>query len=454
MASSLIGLSAGEIAAVVRSGDATPAEVVQAHLEQIEAVNPRLNAWQVIRAERALAEAKALLRRRRSFAKLPLAGVPVAIKDNVPIEGEPMRDGSPAWPDHPQPEDHLVVSRIRAAGGIVLGSTRVPELSIFGATDGAWGITRNAWDPARTPGGSSGGSATAVASAMVPVAHGNDGMGSIRIPSACCGLVGLKPGSGVIPWGEQASTWFDQAAHGPLATTVEDCATLLAVMAARPELAEVAPAGARLRIAVCTRTPTPGGLVDREWKAAARATASLLATAGHAVHEAAPPYALKHLLPNAWRWFAGAEEDARDLEWSKLERRTVGHAKMGRRVQRRGWLKPGQREAFHAALAPFFAEHDVLLTPMLAQVPIRAAEWGKRSWAANMASNSRYAPFAAPWNFAGYPAMAVPAGMHSKGVPLSVQLVGPPGSEPLLLSVARRLEELRPWTRHAPIAGV
>jgi amidase len=123
-------------------------------------------------------------------------------------------------------------------------------------------------------------------------------------------------------------------------------------------------------------------------------------------------------------------------------------------VQRRGWLKAGQREAFHAALAPFFAEHDVLLTPMLAQVPIRAVEWGKRSWAANMASQSRYAPFAAPWNFAGYPAMAVPAGMHSKGVPLSVQLVGPPGAEPLLLSVARRLEELRPWPRHAPLAGV
>ncbi len=456
MASSdLVGSTAAQIADRVRAGDAAPAEVIRAHLEQIDRVNPRLNAFQVVRAERALAEAKALGRRRAALSDLPLAGVPFAVKDNVPVEGEPMRDGSPATSDAPQARDHVAVARIRAAGGIVIGLTRVPELCIWGTTDGPWGITRNPWDPSRTPGGSSGGSAAAVGSAMVPVAHANDGMGSIRIPSANCGLVGIKPGVGVIPWGDQASEWFEQAQHGPLATTVQDCARLLSVMAERPEWATVKrPRAGAVRFAVSVKSPLAGVPVDAEWKAAARSTAELLAGAGHRVEDRDPPYSSKILLGNILRWYAGSWEDARELDWAKLQRRTRGHARAGRVALRRGWVKPAQRETWRAALEPLFEAHDVLLTPMLAQVPIKAVAWDRRAWAANLLSNSRYAPFAAPWNFAGYPAMAVPAGMHSKGMPLSVQLVAKPGGEPLLLSVAALLEKLRPWPRHAPIARV
>ena len=448
-----VGATAADIARRVRAGEISAAEVVRQHLVHIERVDPALNAWQVVRTERALEEAAALDRRgRRGLANLPLAGVPVGIKDNVPVAGEPMRDGSRATPEAPRSEDHLVVRRIREAGGVVVGLTHVPELCIFGATDGAWGITRNPWDPSRTPGGSSGGSAAAVASAMVPVAHGNDGMGSIRIPGACCGIVGVKPGHDVIPWGEQTSDWLGLAAQGALATTVEDCALLLSVIADRPEWASPAPAEG-LRVAVSVRSPAPGGLVDREWRGAARETGRALGSAGFTVRPADPPYSVRRLAPGVWRWFAGAEEDARGLDPSRLERRTLGHARMGRRVRRRRWIRPEQREAFRRALESFFAEHDVLLTPALAQIPIRAVEWGRRSWAANMAANARFAPFCAPWNFAAYPAMTVPVGMHSRGLPLAVQLVGPPGSEPVLLGVARRLEELGPWPRHAPLAG-
>jgi amidase len=450
--SDLVGSTAAQIADRVRAGDASPVEVVRAHLAQIERVDPRLNAFQVVRAERALAEARALGRRRASFAELPLAGVPVAIKDNTPVEGEPMRDGSTATSEAPQPRDHLTVARIRAAGGIVIGLTRVPELCIWATTDGPWGITRNPWDPSRTPGGSSGGAAAAVGSAMVPVAHGNDGMGSIRIPSANCGLAGIKPGVGVIPWGDQASEWFEQAQHGPLATTVQDCARLLSVMAERPEWATVKRPRKPLRFAVSVKAPLAGVPVDAEWKAAARSTGELLAGAGHAVAEWDPPYTTKGLLGNLLRWYGGVWEDARELDWAKLQRRTRGHARAGRVALRRGWIKPEQRERWRAALAPLFEAHDVLLTPTLAQVPIKAVAWDRRAWGANLFADSRYAPFAAPWNFAGYPAMAVPAGMHSQGVPLSVQLVAKPGGEPLLLSVAALLEKLRPWPRHAPIA--
>jgi amidase len=448
----IVGSTAAQIADLVRAGEASPTDVVRAHLEQIDRVNPRLNAFQVVRGDRAMAEAKALGRRRGILGDLPLAGVPVAIKDNVPVAGEPMRDGSPATTEAPRAEDHAVVARIRAAGGIVIGMTRVPELCIWGTTDGPWGITRNPWDPSRTPGGSSGGSGAAVGSAMVPVAHGNDGMGSIRIPSASCGLVGIKPGVGLIPWGDQASEWFEQAQHGSIATTVEDCARLLSVMADRPELARVKRARKGLRFAVSVKSPLTGVTVDAEWKGAARSTAELLAGAGHSVHDADPPYTTRNLLGNVLRWYGGVWEDARELDWARLQRRTRGHARAGRVAIRRGWIKPQQRETWRAALEPLFEAHDVLLTPTLAQVPIRAAAWDRRAWAANLIANSRYAPFAAPWNFAGYPAMAVPAGMHSKGVPLSVQLVTKPGGEGLLLSVAALLEKLRPWPRHAPIA--
>src|ERR687889_557045 len=197
-AGQIVGLPATELAARVRSGELTAVEVVRAHLAHLEGVEPRVGAFRVVRREAALAEAHAIDTALTRFA-LPLAGVPVAVKDNVAVAGEICTDGSPACPAGPAARDHEVVARLRKAGAVVIGITRAPELCLYAATDGPGSVSRNPWDTARSPAGSSGGSAAAVASGSVPLAHGNDGMGSLRLPAAACGLLTLKPGTGVVP---------------------------------------------------------------------------------------------------------------------------------------------------------------------------------------------------------------------------------------------------------------
>jgi amidase len=442
--------------AAVRAGTTTARAATQASLDRIAAVDGRVGAYQVVRAERALSEADEV-DRRPDLAALPLGGVPVAVKDNVALAGEPMRDGSAASEPAPQSEDHEVVRRLRAAGAVVVGLTRVPELSVFGATDSVFGVTRNPWEPDRTPGGSSGGSAAAVASGTVAVAHGNDGMGSIRIPSACCGLVGIKPGLGVVPSDLWAGSWFEMSENGPLATTVADLALVLSVMAADSALADVGAPGGALRVALSTRSPTIGSPVDREHVTAARRSAEALAGAGHRVREADPPYSTRMMLAATARWTAGTAQDVDLLDRpERVEPRVARHAAVGRRVAARGYPREEGRRHWRQAAEAFFADHDVLLTPTLAQRPLPAAPggrpWSRRSWLANLTANSRYAPFCAPWNLAGWPAMSVPAGRHPAGTPLAVQLVARPGGEALLLSVAAQLEQLRPWARLPPDA--
>ncbi|HVM29022.1 MAG TPA: amidase family protein [Mycobacteriales bacterium] len=442
--------TAVQTVAAVRAGTTTARAAVQASLDRISAVDGTLGAFQVVRTERALAEADEL-DRRSDLAALPLGGLPVAVKDNVSVSGEPMRDGSAGSDPAPQAEDHAVVQRLRAAGAVVVGITRVPELCVVGATDSVFGTTRNPWELGRTPGGSSGGSAAAVAAGAVAVAHGNDGMGSIRIPAACCGLVGIKPGLGTVPAGLGAGSWYDMAENGPLGTTVADVALVLSVLAARPDLADVAAAPGRLRVALSVKSPAVGSTVDRAYADAARRTADSLAGAGHRVQESDPPYSTGMMLAATARWVAGTARDAEGLaDPSAVERRVARHAALGRAVIRRGGPTEAGRARWQRDAERFFADHDVLLTPALAQRPLPAVRWGTRGWLPNVLSNSRYAPFAAPWNLAGWPAMTVPAGRHPAGTPLAVQLVARPGGEALLLSLAAQLEALQPWTRLAP----
>lgn len=440
-----------ETVAAVRAGTTTARAATEAALARIAAVDGVLGAYQVVRGDRALAEADAL-DRRPDLRELPLAGLPVAVKDNVAVSGEPMRDGSAGSDPAPQLRDHEVVRRLREAGAVVVGLTRVPELCVFGATDSVFGVTRNPWDPSRTPGGSSGGSAAAVAGGTVAVASGNDGMGSIRIPAACCGLFGIKPGLGVVPAELGNGSWFGMAENGPLATTVADAALVLSVMAGRAELADVAPPTSPLRVAVSTRSPVVGTTVDTAYVDAALRTADALAGAGHTVVQADPPYPTRTALASLGRWFAGTEKDAQWLDdRTQVERRVKVHAGLGRLVLRAGFPKESGRRHWQQVAERFFADHDVLVTPTLAQRPLASAPWSQRGWLANVLANSRYAPFAAPWNLAGWPAAAVPAGLHPAGTPLSVQLVARPGGEHLLLQVAAQLEQLRPWTRLAPL---
>lgn len=442
--------TATEIASDVRAGHTSARAQVEAALARIGADD--VGAFQVVRAQRALDEADAV-DARADRASLPLAGVPIVIKDNIPVAGEPMRDGSAATSAEPQPSDHEVVRRLRDAGAVVIGLARVPELCVFGATDSVYGITRNPWNPDRTAGGSSGGSAAAVASGVVPLAHGNDGMGSIRIPAADCGLVGLKPGAGLVPQDIGVDAWFRMSENGPLATTVADAALMLSVLADRPGLAVVAEPTARLRIAVAPGAASPLAPVDAEWVRGLRETGEALTAAGHGVEERRFPYP-GNPLPLLARWFAGTASDAAELDSRLLEPRTRTHARWGRVLARQA-RDPRPVEAFRKAALDFFADVDVLVTPALAQPGIAAIDWHRRSWLSNVAANIRYAPYASPWNLLGWPALALPAGWHATaGVPLSVQLVTPPradgAGEALLLSLAAELERLRPWPRVAP----
>src|SRR6266508_1794372 len=266
----------------------------------------------------------------------------------------------------------------------------MPELGIFGATDGPFGVTRNPWDPSLTPGGSSGGAAAAVASAMAPVAQGNDGLGSIRIPSACCGLFGIKPGRGVVPAEIGPTSWFGFAENGPIATTVDDAALVLSVMAARPELADVPPPDGPLRVAISTRPPLAGIRVDRHYRQAVLETGRLLREAGPRVVQDAPPYSVRTgnaIL--AW-WFAAVAEEVERLgvDPARLERRTRRHAAMGKVARALKLRKPAQRDRWKERVGAFFADHDVLATPALARPPLKAIAWSKRGWLANVYANA------------------------------------------------------------------
>ena len=445
--------TAVELAAAVRAGNLTAVEATTAALSRVERHDSRIGAFQVVRTERALSEAAAL-DARSDLATLPLAGVPIVIKDNIPVAGEPLRIGSAATSAEPQPSDHELVARLRAAGAIIIGLTRVPELCVFGTTDSHFGISRNPWNTDRTPGGSSGGSAAAVAAGVVPFAHGNDGMGSIRGPAGNCGLFGLKPGGGVVPQNIGFDSWGGMSENGPLATTVADAALLLSVMADRPELANPVEPSKPLRIAIAAGEPSVLVKLDPEWRRALEETAGALREAGHTVTETTFPYD-PNPIPLLARWFAGTAADARELDSSLLNPRTRTHARLGRFASRFDLLRSGPVNRSRTKITSFFDDYDVLITPTLAQSGPEAELWSKRSWFANLASNIRYAPYQSTWNLLDWPAASVPAGWHAvDAVPLGVQIVSPPhpnaAGEALILSLALQLERIRPWPRVAP----
>ncbi|MFF4144121.1 amidase [Streptomyces sp. NPDC001698] len=441
------GRSAAEIAAAVRERRATPREVVAEHLARIERLDGRVGAFRTVRAEAAFEEADEVAAR-GDLAGLPLAGVPVAVKDNLVVRGESSRVGSAATSDTPAVDDHVTVARLRAAGAVVVGLTNVPELCVFGTTESVHGTTRNPWDTTRNAGGSSGGSAAAVAAGMVPIALGNDGMGSLRIPAANCGLVTVKPGHGVVPAGIGEGDWFGMAENGPLATTVEDARLMLSVLAGTEAVRgrEAAPRA----IAVSVRSPLAGVGVSRPYAVATRDAARLLAGAGHRVRRAEPPYPMSLGVTALRHWTAGTAVDAAGLDPRRLSRRTRVHAAVGRRFLK-GVRADTRREALRRRMEPFFAEYDVLLTPALARRSPQAGPWHERGWLRNVLADTSYSPMTPPWNLTGWPAMAVPFGTLPSGAPCAVQLVGRPGSEADLLDLAEEIERLRPWTRTADL---
>ena len=443
--------SACDISEAVRTGRWTAEEVVAAHLERIRTEDRRWNAFRVIRHEAALAEARAL-DAAGGTRDLPLAGVPIAIKDNVAVTGETTTHGTAAVAAPASASsDHPVVARLRAAGAVVVGVTRVPELCLFAFTDSPEAITRNPWNSARTSGGSSGGSAVAVAAGMVPIAHGADGLGSLRIPAASCGVITLKPGRGVVPAGLGVGDWFGMAENGILATTVEDLALGHGVLAGTktPELTSAA--GADLRIGTSTRSPLVGTRPDADSRSGVDRAAAALAALGHRVAPTRVPYPTSAALALIFRWFAVSAVDAESFGThpAGLQKRTRRHAQLGRVVTRVGLVRSRPVQAFQARLHALFESVDILLTPVLIGSPPPAQEWHRRGWLTNVLTSSRFAPYPAVWNLAGYPAMSIPMGTRSDGLPLAVQMIGAPGSEARLLAVAAALQRELPWQRHA-----
>ena len=375
----------------------------------------------------------------------PLAGVPIAVKSNVTLESRSIR-------------------RLLRAGAVPIGYTTIPEFCVWGATDShEFGITRNPWNRELTAGGSSGGSAAAVAAGIVPIAHGNDGMGSLRIPAACCGLVTLKPGPGVVPTDLGANNWGGMSEDGILATTVADLALGTAVMAGRESLAARKDLGS-LRIAVALNSPVMLGKtslvrVDPAIRKAVKATAEVLRHAGHTVVEAELPYPSSPFGVLA-RWTGGLDTDAAAANFpvSRMERRNRYHALLGRALRRLDTYaaQRAATDAMHAFIDARGAgrdgnSFDLILTPTLASAPLAAEAWHERSWARSMWANLRYAPFPALFNHIAWPAMSVPAGdARLAGAPIGVQLAARPGDESLLLDIAAQLEQLQPWTRIAP----
>jgi len=442
-------------AELMAAGSISSVELVQASLDRIKRHDGLLNAFRVTAPEEALAAA-AEADRSRSSDSGPLHGVPVAIKDDTDVAGYSTRYGSNATTETPKSEDAELVKRLRSAGAILVGKTNVPELTQWPFTEtDAFGVTRNPWNPSLTPGGSSGGSAAAVAAGMVPVALASDGGGSIRIPAACAGLFGIKPQRGRVPIAPKTDAWFGLSVFGPLARSVEDAAIFLDAIADRPagealyrECLVPPPAG--LRIATSVKPPIPGPVGD-EQKQAVSNIAALLGRLGHKVSQSDPNYGLT-IPAFVIRYLRGIAKDAAaTADPDRLEARTKAMARGSRLFGDRAldWSMRAE-VGITAGIGRLFGEYDLLVTPGLAAQPLPIGRYAGRGATWTFNGVARFTPFAAPWNLTGQPAVSVPAGFDRDGVPLAVQIVGPANSEPLLFAISAQIEAELPWADRRP----
>jgi amidase len=439
---------------MIAAGEVSSRELVELFLARIERLDPVLNAFRVVDREGALTQADQADARRAAGDRRPLLGVPIAIKDDVDVAGQLTCFGCDA-DFTPARADAEVVARLRAAGAVILGKTHVPELMATGFTESpTFGVTRNPWDLQRTSGGSSGGSATAVAAGMCSAALGSDGAGSIRIPAACCSLFGVKPQRGRVPTAPEVDPFQGMTVFGPLTRTVEDAARFLDVVAdGGPSLTEAAttPPG-RLRIAVSVSLPPIGVKPDAEQLGAVRSTATLLRELGHEVIEREFDWSMAIGNRVLARFFRGLGDKAVAVgHRERLSRRARGIARLGTAVPSRVAAAAGARAAEDAErLNAIFDMSDVVLTPMFTRRPPRVREYDGKSGLRTMIGNVRWAPYSGAFNHTGQPAVSVPAGFAADGFPLAVQLVGPPDAEARLISLSAQLEAARDWPAHRP----
>jgi amidase len=453
---------------LLREGEVTPRELVELYLARIDRLDPTLNAFVSVRAEAALAEADAALARLRAGESGPLLGVPVAVKDNVDIAGEVTGHGTGAN-ERPAAEDAEVIRRLRVAGAPMLGKTALPELAMWGhmTESQTHGATRNPWDTERATGGSSGGTAAAVATGLAPAGLGSDGGASIRVPAALCGLFGLKPTRGRISTLPDAEHWHGLTVFGGLARRVLDAALFDDALrgaatgdAHSPPEPEIRFAEAarrepgRLRVAASLKGTLPGVKVGPAARRAVEETAALLRSLGHQVAEQEPAYG--QLLPDIMpRYLAGVADDAAKLDHpERLEPRSRRMVWLGERLHGRALRRAVRREPrVSERVSAIFAVHDVLLTPVTAAQPEPVERWRDKGAARTFNGGGPYVTYTAVWNYLGQPAAAVPAGFDEDGLPVAVQIVAPINGETRLLSLAAQLEAARPWAGRRPAMG-
>jgi amidase len=468
--SELLFKPATELAALIRTGQITSAELVAAALERIEALQPTLNAFTHIDADGALAAAGAVT----AGDPRPFAGVPIAIKDTASVAGMPYTMGSDLFGDFVPGHDAFLVRRLRDAGFVIVGKTNMPEFGILPVSEPRrYGPVRNPWDTDRTPGGSSGGAAAAVASGMLPLAHGSDGGGSIRIPASCCGLVGLKPTRGRVSRGpDQGDDFLVQ--DGVLTRTVAETAELLDVLAGyevgdatwappppEPFAAAAGRDPGRLRIGVTTTAAIEAPL-DPACAQAVRDAAELLTELGHDVEEIAAPWGEDDLLqtftlafgtPIAMGIFFGGMVTGREpsaelieplswIMWEGIRERSALDYLLART----------QLTNVSRGIIGLWETYDVVLTPGLAQRPVPIGEIDACSddpWE-DFRRSGQFTPYTAIFNVTGQPAISVPLFHGDDGLPLGVQLAGRPADEATLLSLTAQLEAARPWADRRP----
>ncbi|MHB8235144.1 MAG: amidase [Solirubrobacteraceae bacterium] len=470
--SELMFRGAGELAEMVRSGEVSSRELVQTSLERIEELNPMLNAFVQVDEEGALATADEI----GAGDERPFAGVPIAIKNNRPVKGLRLTYGCELMKEHVAPYDHNVTRRLRDAGFVIVGTTTLPEYGILPVSEARmFGPTRNPWDLERTPGGSSGGAAAAVAAGIVPVAHGNDGGGSIRIPAACCGLVGLKPTRGRIspaPELGDSSLGID----GVLTRSVADTAAILDVLEgyelgdatwapppSQPFAASAVADPGKLRIATTIVPPVPEAEVDPMAAQAVSDAAELLSSLGHDVEQVDPPWqddGVRELFGVVFSSHialsiaysgrvAGREPAAEDMEamsWAIFSM-----------IKKLGAVEILAAEAglqqFGRRLISFLDAYDVLLTPALAQrpLPLGTLDPEASEPMATFTQSGLFTPFTPIFNASGQPGISVPLYEGDDGLPLGVQLVGRPAAEGQLLALATQLEAALPWAARRPV---
>jgi len=463
-------------AELVAKGAASPRELVDAAIARIEKVNPALNAVVTPLFDKARAQAAS------DLPNGPFRGVPFLLKDLIcATAGDPLYNGCRLMKSlgMTSPIDTNLAARYRAAGLVFLGKTATPEFGLTATSEAlAYGPTKNPWDVTRSPGGSSGGSAAAVASGMVPAAHANDGGGSIRIPASACGLVGLKTSRGRISLGPLAGEgWNGLAGEHVVSRTVRDSAALLdatqgympgdpyaAPPPQRPFLSEVTRAPGALRIGFMDRSPTWAPALHADCVAAVRDAAKLLESVGHkleakqpaAVDDPGVPKTLYNIIIAQTAGLLSIVEATigRAVRPEELEVWTWALWQEGKKIPANDFLAAVEwRNVLSRSFGDFYASgFDLLLTPTLAAppLPLGALTASKDAPLAPWDKLLAFIPFTPVQNITGEPAISLPLFWNAAGLPIGVQLVAPWGREDLLLRIAGQLEQARPWRDRRP----